>query len=274
MEGKYCTLPWRVELNLLHVTESVLGYMPVTTKVHVHVHACMHVHVYTVHVLLGECLTLLASGSDPTCRVGCVAFRPARARERTHQLRGPCNLYKYRGAVFIHVQCTMYVYNVLQPVVVCCAGLYIALAVRTKTKLTKTNTRRHSCTCKLYILHCTLYILFYHLCLYAVTHTCHIEEECPPCTVLTVRRCMGGHEVHVYTCTYNVQMYMYSTSCCKTFENHWMLGIRKNKKHVTCKRIFCSFCSLPYANILRLTPVGTSQYQVPHNRGLMWYGVR
>ena len=86
---------------------------PPCDRVCARIHACDHqgtctctciIHVHCI--ILGECLTLLASGSDPTCRVGCVAFRPARARERTHQLSGPCNLYKYRGAVFIHVQCT------------------------------------------------------------------------------------------------------------------------------------------------------------------------
>ena len=28
-----------------------------------------------------------------------------------------------------------------------------------------------------------------------VTHTCHCEEECPPCTFLTEKLCMGEHEV-------------------------------------------------------------------------------
>ena len=33
----------------------------------------MQVYMYIIGVL-GECLTLLASGSDQTCHVGCVAF--------------------------------------------------------------------------------------------------------------------------------------------------------------------------------------------------------
>ena len=33
----------------------------------------MHAHNIHVHC---ECVTLLASGSGPTCRVGCVTFRP------------------------------------------------------------------------------------------------------------------------------------------------------------------------------------------------------
>ena len=38
------------------------------------------------------------------------------------------------------------------------------------------------------------------LCFSPVNHTCHSEEECPPCTFLTEKMCMGGHEVRVCVC--------------------------------------------------------------------------
>ena len=34
-----------------------------------------------------------------------------------------------------------------------------------------------------------------HACSHPVRHTCHSEEECPPCAELTSKMCMGGHEV-------------------------------------------------------------------------------
>ncbi|CAH1789962.1 unnamed protein product [Owenia fusiformis] len=34
-----------------------------------------------------------------------------------------------------------------------------------------------------------------HDCEHPVLHNCHSDEKCPPCTSLTKRRCMGGHEV-------------------------------------------------------------------------------
>jgi transcriptional repressor NF-X1 len=34
-----------------------------------------------------------------------------------------------------------------------------------------------------------------HGCDHSVTHNCHWEEQCPPCTYLTSKMCMGGHEI-------------------------------------------------------------------------------
>ena len=34
-----------------------------------------------------------------------------------------------------------------------------------------------------------------NLLLVLALHTCHNEESCPPCTVLTTKQCMGSHEV-------------------------------------------------------------------------------
>lgn len=33
-----------------------------------------------------------------------------------------------------------------------------------------------------------------HACDHPITHNCHSEEQCPPCTTLTVKTCYGGHE--------------------------------------------------------------------------------
>lgn len=33
-----------------------------------------------------------------------------------------------------------------------------------------------------------------HPCSHTVTHSCHSEDNCPPCTQLIVKRCYGGHE--------------------------------------------------------------------------------
>jgi transcriptional repressor NF-X1 len=32
-----------------------------------------------------------------------------------------------------------------------------------------------------------------HVCDHPVTHTCHYQEQCPPCPVLVTRLCAGGH---------------------------------------------------------------------------------
>ncbi|ESO86262.1 hypothetical protein LOTGIDRAFT_129545 [Lottia gigantea] len=34
-----------------------------------------------------------------------------------------------------------------------------------------------------------------HDCEHTVRHNCHSEETCPPCTALTEKRCVGGHEI-------------------------------------------------------------------------------
>ena len=38
-------------------------------------------------------------------------------------------------------------------------------------------------------------VLLLYLKPFSVTHTCHKEETCPPCTVLTEKECVGGHKV-------------------------------------------------------------------------------
>ncbi|CAI8001593.1 Transcriptional repressor NF-X1 [Geodia barretti] len=47
-----------------------------------------------------------------------------------------------------------------------------------------------------------------HSCDHNVFHSCHNEEECPPCTVLTVKMCMGEHEKR-----YNIPCHIADVSC-------------------------------------------------------------
>ncbi|XP_052094609.1 transcriptional repressor NF-X1-like [Mytilus californianus] len=47
-----------------------------------------------------------------------------------------------------------------------------------------------------------------HDCDHTVYHYCHSEEECPPCTVLTEKRCMGNHELRK-----NIPCHQNNVSC-------------------------------------------------------------
>ena len=47
-----------------------------------------------------------------------------------------------------------------------------------------------------------------HNCLHPVNHSCHWEEQCPPCTYLTSKMCMGNHEVR-----HNIPCYVKDVSC-------------------------------------------------------------
>jgi transcriptional repressor NF-X1 len=50
----------------------------------------------------------------------------------------------------------------------------------------------------------------HHLCEHPVTHSCHWEEKCPPCSFLTSKMCMGEHEKR-----FNIPCYMKDVSCGK-----------------------------------------------------------
>jgi len=47
-----------------------------------------------------------------------------------------------------------------------------------------------------------------HPCSHQVLHSCHNDETCPPCTVLTTKQCMGGHEIWK-----NVACHLTDVSC-------------------------------------------------------------
>jgi transcriptional repressor NF-X1 len=62
-----------------------------------------------------------------------------------------------------------------------------------------------TCTCGITILYppiqcgtkppeCKEVCTLKHDCLHPVTHNCHSEEKCPPCTQLVTKKCFGGHE--------------------------------------------------------------------------------
>ncbi|XP_076361940.1 uncharacterized protein LOC143252933 isoform X2 [Tachypleus tridentatus] len=46
-----------------------------------------------------------------------------------------------------------------------------------------------------------------HLCEHPAKHTCHNDEQCPPCTVLTEKLCFGGHEKR------NIHCFLPGISC-------------------------------------------------------------
>lgn len=47
-----------------------------------------------------------------------------------------------------------------------------------------------------------------HACDHPVTHNCHWEPECPPCSYLTSKMCMGGHEMR-----HHIPCHMKDVSC-------------------------------------------------------------
>ncbi|PFX24867.1 Transcriptional repressor NF-X1 [Stylophora pistillata] len=49
-----------------------------------------------------------------------------------------------------------------------------------------------------------------HACHHPVNHTCHSDEICPPCTMLTNKKCMGDHEVR-----HNIPCHVNDVSCGK-----------------------------------------------------------
>ncbi|CAF0802157.1 unnamed protein product [Brachionus calyciflorus] len=49
-----------------------------------------------------------------------------------------------------------------------------------------------------------------HSCEHPVTHNCHWETNCPPCSFLTSKMCMGNHEVR-----HNIPCYMKDVGCGK-----------------------------------------------------------
>lgn len=49
-----------------------------------------------------------------------------------------------------------------------------------------------------------------HSCDHTVTHNCHWEEKCPPCSYLTSKMCMGNHELR-----HNIPCHMENVSCGK-----------------------------------------------------------
>ena len=49
-----------------------------------------------------------------------------------------------------------------------------------------------------------------HACSHPINHGCHSEEECPPCTFLTKKRCMGDHELR-----HNIPCHVKDVSCGK-----------------------------------------------------------
>ena len=117
--------------------------------VHVHVHVYTHVFLYTLyyeqHIILDDCLiTSLASGYDPTCRIGCVAFRP---RERNAEI-----LVTFLSWCCIHtnVHCMyiyMYMYNVYVHICLHVQCIYMYILIYLHTYMYMQNVH---CTCTMY----------------------------------------------------------------------------------------------------------------------------
>ena len=70
-----------------------------------------------------------------------------------------------------------------------------------------------------------------HPCSHPVNHTCHSEEECPPCTYLTKKKCMGDHEVR-----HNIPCHVNDVSCGKVCGKLLKCGHKCMK---TCHRPPC-----------------------------------
>ncbi|XP_072031586.1 transcriptional repressor NF-X1-like isoform X2 [Amphiura filiformis] len=86
---------------------------------------------------------------------------------------------------------------------------------------------------------CTQQCVRRHKCEHTVRHTCHSEEDCPPCAELTSKKCMGGHELR-----HNLPCYIDDVSCGNPCGRP--IPCRQHTCQKTCHMGFCgSECSQP-----------------------------
>ncbi len=71
-----------------------------------------------------------------------------------------------------------------------------------------------------------------HNCEHPVTHNCHWEEKCPPCSFLTSKMCMGGHELR-----HNIPCHMKDVSCGRPCDKQLVDCLHKCLK--TCHKGAC-----------------------------------
>lgn len=72
-----------------------------------------------------------------------------------------------------------------------------------------------------------------HACDHPVSHNCHWEEECPPCSYLTSKMCMGNHEMR-----HNIPCHMKDVSCGKTCNKQLVSCSHRCQR--TCHKGECS----------------------------------
>ena len=81
-----------------------------------------------------------------------------------------------------------------------------------------------------------------HNCSHPVTHKCHYDDQCPPCTHLVNKVCMGGHKVR-----YNVPCHMTDISCGETCGKQLPCDMHNCERW--CHKIDCipvdKVCELP-----------------------------
>jgi len=91
-----------------------------------------------------------------------------------------------------------------------------------------------------------------HSCEHPVTHSCHSETNCPPCTQLTVKKCFGGHEERK-----NVACLVEGISCGKPCGKMSPCG-----KH-RCIKVCHAGCCLP-DNSTCQQPCATPRHECTH----------